>query len=85
MAKIVLFLTGKGPLREFYEKKFKQENFSNIKVNFVWLDPGDYPILLGSCDLGICLHKSSSDLDLPMKVVDMFGAQLPVCAYSFSW
>ncbi|RNA34624.1 chitobiosyldiphosphodolichol beta-mannosyltransferase [Brachionus plicatilis] len=85
LAKIVLFLTGKGPLKHFYERKFRQENFSSIQVNFVWLDPGDYPILLGSCDLGICLHMSSSDLDLPMKVVDMFGAQLPVCAYSFSW
>lgn len=82
---IVCAVTGKGPLKRYYRQKILSKNFSAVKVIFPWLSPQDYPKFVAVCDLGISLHKSSSNLDLPMKVVDMFGCCLPVCAFDYQW
>ncbi|XP_026973264.1 chitobiosyldiphosphodolichol beta-mannosyltransferase isoform X2 [Sagmatias obliquidens] len=80
---LVCVITGKGPLKEYYSRLICQKHFQHIQVCTPWLEAEDYPLLLGSADLGVCLHRSSSGLDLPMKVVDMFGCCLPVCAVNF--
>ncbi|XP_048188366.1 chitobiosyldiphosphodolichol beta-mannosyltransferase isoform X3 [Perognathus longimembris pacificus] len=80
---LVCVITGKGPLKDYYGHLISRKCFQHIQICTPWLEAEDYPLLLGSADLGVCLHTSSSGLDLPMKVVDMFGCCLPVCAVTF--
>jgi len=78
-----IFITGKGPLRAFYEEHIARLALRKIHLRTLWLSAEEYPLLLGAADLGLCLHKSSSGLDLPMKIADMFGSGLPVCALDY--
>jgi beta-1,4-mannosyltransferase len=86
LPRIWMVITGKGPLKERYmaEVELLQKNWQYVRCTSLWLEAEDYPLLLGSADLGVSLHSSSSALDLPMKIVDMFGCGLPVCALDFA-
>ena len=81
---LVVFLTGLGPLRATFEQRAFRRNFKAIAVKTAWLDPADYPTFVGMADLGLCLHQSSSGLDLPMKLADLRGAGVPVATYDYS-
>ncbi|KAN0041981.1 hypothetical protein ACTFIV_004537 [Dictyostelium citrinum] len=80
---LLFIITGKGPQKEYYQKKINSLLLKKSRIITVWLDSEDYPKLLACCDLGVSLHNSSSGIDLPMKVVDMFGCCLPVLAIDF--
>jgi beta-1,4-mannosyltransferase len=80
---LAVLLTGRGPMREVFEKRLARRVFARVAVRTVWLEPADYPTLVGMADAGLCLHQSSSGLDLPMKLADFRGAGVPVCAFDY--
>ena len=83
---VLAVITGKGPLKEHFEtciRKLEQDGLlGHVQIRTLFFDAlSDYANLLASADLGISLHTSSSGVDLPMKVVDMFGTGLPVAGW----
>lgn len=80
---VICAITGKGPMKEHYLKEITNHEWKYVSIITPWLSAEDYPLLIGSADVGVCLHTSSSGLDLPMKVVDMFGCGVPVLAVGF--
>lgn len=85
LPEILVVVTGKGPQKEAFLTRIKdlkaQEKLEMVTIETAFLSTSDYAKLLGSADLGVSLHTSSSGVDLPMKVVDMFGAGLPVVGW----
>jgi beta-1,4-mannosyltransferase len=80
---LVILVTGDGHRRAEFERRFAGLPARRVQLRTRWLDPEDYPRIVGSADVGLCLHRSSSGVDIPMKVADLFGARVPVCALDY--
>lgn len=78
--RLLVIVTGRGPMREQFEKKVADMKLRNVRIWCAWLSRDDYAALLAVADIGVSMHQSSSGLDLPMKAVDMLGAGTPVLA-----
>jgi beta-1,4-mannosyltransferase len=80
---LVILVTGDGARRAEFERRFAGLPARRVQLRARFLEPEDYPRVVGSADLGLCLHRSSSGLDIPMKIADLFGAGVPVCALDY--
>lgn len=85
LPEILVVVTGRGPQKGAFLLHIKdlkaEEKLEMVTIETAFFSTSDYAKLLGSADLGVSLHTSSSGVDLPMKVVDMFGAGLPVVGW----
>ena len=71
---VMVVVTGKGPEKAMYVERMKAARMSRVAICTAWLEPDDYPVLLGSADLGICLHTSTSG-----EMFEMFALVSRVC------
>ncbi len=83
--KAAFVVTGKGDGRAAFEARAARLQFAKCSVTVTYFDKfSDYAVMLGSADLGLSFHASSSGFDLPMKIVDMFGCGLCVCSIDYA-
>lgn len=78
-----IVITGRGPGREPFERELAARRPKRSRVRTHWFSHSDYTRLLACADLGLCLHRSSSGVDLPMKLADFAAAGLPACALDY--
>ncbi|MGH7894838.1 MAG: glycosyltransferase [Candidatus Binatia bacterium] len=84
MPDVVIVATGRGPLREAWERRVATLSLRRVRLCARWLPAAEYPGFLAAADVGISVHRSASGLDLPMKVADLLGAGVPVCALAYA-
>ena len=81
--RLMVLITGRGPLREEFEKRISRVEWRRVIPHTAFLDPADYRELLRAAHIGFSLHRSSSGVDLPMKIMDLFGARTPASVLDY--
>jgi beta-1,4-mannosyltransferase len=80
---LMVLITGRGPLRSEFEQRLSNTSWHRVIPCTAFLDPADYRELLRTAHFGLSLHRSSSGVDLPMKIVDLFGARTPAVVLDY--
>lgn len=80
---LIVVLTGDGPLRETWRRRIDALALRRVHVRTHWIAADDYPDVLAAADVGVSVHRSTSGCDLPMKIADLHGAGVPVCALDY--
>lgn len=82
--KIILIMSGSGPTKKNWQKKFQIENFKKTQIFFKWFEDSDYPKICATVDFSVSLHNSKSKVDLPIKILDVFACEVPCIAFFYS-
>jgi len=82
-AGVTVYITGEGAKEDSLRARLETLRAKGVLVDTGFLSEAEYRALIRRADLGLSLHRSSSRLDLAMKVVDLFGGGLPVCALDY--
>lgn len=80
---LMVLITGRGPMRAEMEQRLSHISWRRVTPRTAFLDPADYRELLRAAHIGISLHRSSSGVDLPMKIIDLFGARTPALVLDY--
>jgi beta-1,4-mannosyltransferase len=78
-----IHLTGDGPLRAQFAPRIAAFSRPGIEIHSRDLPETEYRALLLRATIGVSLHRSTSGLDLAMKVSDLFANCVPVCAFDY--
>lgn len=76
---VAVHLTGDGPARAALEPRLAPLRARGVLATPGFLPEPDYRALLHRAALGISVHRSTSGLDLAMKVVDLMSSGVPCC------
>jgi beta-1,4-mannosyltransferase len=80
---MTVYVTGEGVKRKKLQPRLLALRRKGILCDTGFLPEAEYWKLIRRADLGLSMHRSSSGLDLAMKVVDLFSAGVPVCALDY--
>ncbi len=80
---LVIVISGDGAGRAAFEQRLRARSARRVRIVTTFVSGDDYPALVASADAGLSLHRSTSGLDLPMKICDLVGASVPVCALDY--
>jgi len=81
---VAIVATGRGPRRAEWERRAAALSLRHVRICARWLSADEYPAFLAAADVGVSVHRSASGLDLPMKIADLLGAGVPVCALAYA-
>lgn len=80
---VAVVVSGRGPGRDDFERRARELGTTHVHVRAHWVTAEEYPALVAGAALGISLHQSTSGVDLPIKIAELFGAGVPVLAYDY--